>query len=203
MVNQQLIDYIKSVREKGHFDENIKDNLIKHGYSQEMVNDAFTKLSPAVHKEKKPFPKKIIFIILGIIILVGLGYGISSFLQPQLLYFSSSVCKNLSIKVYELNNEPILCVFPDNTKVQMILENNGLITINSATVLIKGQNSNVEDVMDNLNLVPGDVFTRVIDFDPNAVGTVNQVIITPAVVENDKKKVCNNEKLLFTEIKTC
>ena len=85
----------------------------------------------------------------------------------------------------------------------MILENNGAITVNSATVLLKGENSNVEDVMDNLNLVPGDVFTRVIDFDPNAVGTVNQVIITPAVVKNDKKMVCNDKKLSFTEIKTC
>ena len=203
MVNPQLIEYIKSIREKGHKDEDIKNHLIKHGYSQEMVNDAFTKLSPAVHKEKKPFPKKIIFIILGIIILAGIGYGIYYFFQAQPLYFSSSVCKDLSISVYELNNEPVLCVFPDNTKVQMILENNGAITVNSATVLLKGENSNVEDVMDNLNLVPGDVFTRVIDFDPNTVGRVNEVIITPAVVKNDKKMVCNDKKLSFTEIKTC
>ena len=203
MVNPQLIEYIKSIREKGHKDEDIKDHLIKHGYSQDMVNDAFTKLSPAIHKEKKPFPKKIIFIILGIIVLAGISYGVVTLLQAQPLYFSSSVCKDLSISVYELNNEPVLCVFPDNTKVQMILENNGAITVNSASVLLKGENSNVEDVMDNLNLVPGDVFTRVIDFDPNTVGRVNEVIITPAVVKNDKKMVCNDKKLSFTEIKTC
>ena len=203
MVNPQLLDYIKSVREKGHTDDSIKEHLIKHGYSQNIVNDAFKELSPVVHKEKKPFPKKIIYLIVGIIFLAGLGYGVYYFLQVQPFYFSSSVCKDLSIKVYELKNVPVLCVFPDNTKVQMILENNGLTTINSATVLIKGQNSNVEDVMDDLNLVAGDVFTRVIDFDPSEVGTVNKVVITPAVVKNNKKMVCNDNKLTFTEIKSC
>lgn len=202
MVNQQLIDYIKSVREKGHSDEDIKDHLTKHGYSQDLVDDAFKELSPVVSKEKKPFPKKIIFILFGIIVLAGVGYGLYYVLQGQPLYFSSAVCKDLSIKIYELNNEPVLCVFPDNTKIQMILENNGQTTINSATVLIKGQNSNVEDVMDDLNLVAGDVFTRVIDVDPNEVGNVKEIIITPAVV-NNKKMFCNDKKLVFKDINTC
>ncbi len=202
MVNQQLIEYIKSVREKGFSDENIKKYLIKHGYSQAMVDDAFAKLSPSAYKEKKPFPKKIVFIIIGIIVFAGIGYGAYKLLKVQPLYFSSAVCKNLSIKIYELRDEPVICAFPDNTKLQMILENNGAITINSATVLIKGQNNNMEDIIDNLNLVPGDVFTRVINIDPNTIGRINEIVITPAVV-NKKKRFCNDKKLVFKDIKTC
>ena len=41
MVNQQLLDYIKSVQAKGHSNDSIKDHLVKHGYSIDSVNEAF------------------------------------------------------------------------------------------------------------------------------------------------------------------
>ena len=41
MVNPELINYIKKVKEKGYTHKHIKEHLIEHGYKHEHVNEAF------------------------------------------------------------------------------------------------------------------------------------------------------------------
>ena len=42
MVSKELLDYIKSVKEKGYNDDAIKQHLLKHGYAQTIIDEAFS-----------------------------------------------------------------------------------------------------------------------------------------------------------------
>lgn len=178
MVNPELIDYIKSVRAQGYSDDAIKEHLGKHGYDQMTIDNAFarpeinTQIKSVIEKHKKEKKKKnvlkIIIPIVVIIIIVLVGGIIYLRLKAK------SECDNVVLDVHKINNNPVLCAFPDNTKIQTILVNDGSVLIKEAEILIKGSKGKVLENIENINLGPGEISTHVIDFD-NSNGEIQQV----------------------------
>jgi hypothetical protein len=162
MVNQQLIDYIKSVRSQGYKDNQIKEHLINHGYSKDLVEESFLLLKT---KDFKPKPQKIkklkknnwlILLILPVLILIGI---IGFFIFQSNRYIG---CEDVSVIVHQINDEDVLCVFPDNSKVMTIVKNNGEKTIQNLIFKIKGVGTTIKK-LENVNIQPGDISTHTID----------------------------------------
>jgi len=67
MVNQQLVDYIKTQAKNGYPVNQIANYLMQQGYSQEDVNSAVNALSkPSV--DKKTLIQRIVIVIMVLII---------------------------------------------------------------------------------------------------------------------------------------
>ncbi|MBT3720336.1 hypothetical protein HN789_05610 [archaeon] len=203
MVNQQLLDYIKSVQAKGHSNDSIKDHLVKHGYSIDSVNEAFlllhtptenpppiaeVKPEQELAKEKKR-SKIFLYIGLALALIVVIILGI--FLLSSLV--GNNECKDVSVKIHELNNAEVLCVFPDNSKIMTIISNNGNVNIEHVEFKIKSD-STISKRLDNINLAPDQIFSHTLEYGGN---NINEISIIPEV----SGKSCKPFKI--KEIKTC
>ncbi len=204
MVNQQLLDYIKSVRNKGYSDEQIKEHLIKHNYSRDLVEEAFLltdnmqnnsnqdlEAVKPMEVNKKPTRKKnnsLILLIIGFFIII---LGIAGFLIFQSTRYIG--CEDVSLAVHKISNEDVLCVFPDNSKIMTIIKNTGQQNIKNLIFKIKGTGITIEK-LENVNIKPGDISTHTISYGKSSI---NEIKIIP---ETDKK-ICR--PVVYTEIKTC
>jgi len=218
MVSKELLDYIKSVKEKGFQDDAVKAHLLKYNYSSEIIDQAFKELSFSARPEttnvvtphkskgikKNILKDSLVYLLFFLIFMTIIGtllYFFGGNLSTFYLYSSLEICEDVSIKVHEIYNEPVICVFPDNSKVQMILENNGTRIINKAEIILKGETGSKTDILESLNLKTDDVFTRVINTDE--IGNIEQVTITPLIIRDSKERKCNAQKISFKDIKTC
>jgi len=103
-------------------------------------------------------------------------------------------CNGVSLEVYEHNNQEILCKVPDRNRIQMIFKNNGNEVIDNVDFFVKGESTVVDNL--DLELEPGQIFTRVIDYDD--IGDVQEVILTPVMEDSTR---CRS--ISFKEIKEC
>ena len=219
MVSKELLDYIKSVKEKGFQDDAVKAHLLKYNYSSEVIDQAFKELSfsapsettnVAAQQKSKGIKKNnlkdiltyLLFFMIFVTIIGTLLYFFGGNLSTFYLYSSLEICEDVSIKVHEIYNEPVICVFPDNSKVQLILENNGKRIINKAEILVKGEKNTTTDNLNNFNLVSNDVFTRVINYDYGNGGSISEITIIPIILRNSKERKCNAQKIIYKDIKT-
>jgi hypothetical protein len=264
MVNKELLDYIRSVRNKGFDDSAIKANLLKYNYPEILISEAFNELSiqespskkeelPKIEPIKaapakpssnamsdpawlleektentKPSAKSqetkesaikgnnsknkkttriilisviILFILLGTVFLL---YFTGNLDMPlSIIGVSSPDCSQVAIKIYEANSEPVLCIYPDNSKVQLILENSGNEIISSAQITLIGEKSRSTDNSDNLNLKPTDVLTRVLKYEPSTSENLKQMNILPIIEKNSIMQKCYSKKITYTQFKVC
>jgi hypothetical protein len=56
MVNKELTDYIRSVKEKGYPDAAIKEQLLKYNYSQDVIDEAFREILQPVQPAQPTLP---------------------------------------------------------------------------------------------------------------------------------------------------
>lgn len=200
MVNPQLLDYIKSVKKQGHSHENIKSHLKKHGYPQNIIDDAFN--HPHLKEKKKSSKNKLVLYIamtvLAIILFV-LGLMLYKTLDTSIenTFNKDSNCENISLVIHEMNGEKVLCVFPDNSMFQVFLKNQGTQKINSVEIIISSENAETNDTP-QVNLAPGDVLPYIKQHEN---GQISKVTITPIIVKEDKSFICSS--IISTEIKTC
>ncbi|MFH2020768.1 MAG: hypothetical protein ABIJ34_05100 [archaeon] len=231
MVNPELINYIKSVREKGFSDDTIKQNLINHGYFKEIIDEAFDspelstqsdisashvsapgnnqtpapKATPTKPKISIPqkilnLPLKKIFIIIALIVLVSAGtYGISLLIEKMQL---EVFCDGLSMEIQKLQDNEVLCAFPDNSRLQAFLTNKGDITINFVEIRIKGTKRNFQNNVENVNLEKDNIFTLVVPYGER-YGNIKEISLIPGIVEDGKNKLCTSKKLIRTNVKSC
>ncbi len=175
MVNKELLDYIAQVKEKGHTDSDIKEHLVKHGYPHDMIEEAFLfidsaepEAAPAVKqkieqrtimpakKKDKPKSNVLLFAMVIIFILVVAGSAALYF-----TVFRYSGCDEVSMAVHTLDNYEVLCIFPDNSKMMMILKNTGQTTIKDVEVKA---NDKKLGMLENANINPGEIFTYTMDY---------------------------------------
>ena len=193
-MDQNLIDYIKSVKKKGFDDKKIKEHLSNYGYSKQDIDSAYKALGPIINelkplqeeKPKKSFPLIPIFITIIIILLVIGGYF---YIQKQ-----SQKCNNISVGIYHIKGEPVLCVYPNNAKLQMILENTGDEVIPAVEIEIKGERR-ITANLDNIFLMPGNIYTKTLEYSPDN-GDITEISIIPIA---DTK--CGG--ITIKDIKTC
>jgi hypothetical protein len=209
MVNQQLIDYIKSVRKSGHDDESIRTHLMSHGYAKEDLDEAFNspELSYDTQRvfiaQRPPAParptknvetnnaskKKILPLIVNLLILAAFIFSILLWQQQ------SSVCEDVKLSIHKINEEEVLCIYSDNSKIQTILKNEGKELIRHFDVTVKGKNGESTYRIENANLEPDKVSMHVIDI---AMDNVEEVTVIPFTEAS-----CTKEQIKRTSIKTC
>jgi hypothetical protein len=220
MVNKELIDYIKSVKEKGFTDEAIKSSLLQYNYSQDVIDEAFRELiSPAQPELRSVQPQKIalkeknnksgfpiVLLVLLVILFLGIGaFAVWKFVPFEMpaLPFGSSACKNVSVDFYHIKGEPVVCVFPDNSKVQLILFNNGDIQLSKVDITVSGSKGNMYDIVENINLKSQDVFTRAFNYNYSEAGDIKSVSLLPYVSSNGRIDACGSKKITYDKIATC
>lgn len=210
MASEELVNYIKQVRTQGFKDSDIKEHLLANGYSDEIVTEAFKQIAPPIVppvpgqpklQERKAVKKRKIPIWVHILVLCVLIVLILKLQMPSI----SAGCDDIKLDVHELNGEKIICSFPDNSKIQMIIKNSGESNINFVNVKVIGTdtgilNKDFEETIENLNLLPEDVSTNVVDY---GIGEISAVELTPGVVEEGKKYVCRDKMISFSSIKSC
>ena len=101
MVSDDLIRYVQSYLNQGYHANQISQSLLNSGYSQQQINEVFQEIQRrkqqyfyqnnqnyqvnqnVQQKIKKPFPKKLIFIIIGILFIIGISYLVFSLIDSQ------------------------------------------------------------------------------------------------------------------------
>lgn len=102
MVNQQIIDWIKSQESWGYTTQQIRSYLIQQGHDLKEIDEALNLVSPSSEKINQPIqpiksPIKILpFLIIGVVFLAVIGGGI--------FYFISKNNKELSDSDLNSNN---------------------------------------------------------------------------------------------------
>ncbi len=222
MVNKELVDYIKSVKEKGFSDVVIKANLLKYNYTQEAIDEAFKELeqpkislpplppqNPIVEEKPKTFlpekkKKSIVPLLIIAFLVILLAFLFLSQKNPlDLTFGSSSKCENVTLEVHKLKGEPVVCAFPDNSKIQLIIANNGQIMISKAEIIVNGEKGKTVDKLENLNLEPNDVFTRTFNYDFGIAGEPKSITLTPFILSNGLQTACNDKKMTYDKIGKC
>jgi hypothetical protein len=227
MISPQLIEYIRQVRAAGHLDETIKQHLISNGYTKETVDEAFnspllwqgkpvqqqpniqaaasqaTSTRPAMTKARGT-SKPILRIVLLLVLVATIGTG--AFLLFKVLSATPTAqtgfCEGISVKVHELYDLPILCAFPDNSKLQVILKNDGAADLNYVEITAKSQRGETVQRLDKISISPGDVLTLVINVDATK-GMVQEVTIVPGIRQDGGPAVCADKAILVQGIRTC
>lgn len=223
MVENELFEYIKSLKEKGISDEVIKSHLLKHNYSNNIVDEAFKEQKPLEIKvnvenntsnqiqnttqpltKKRSFPKLALFLILLLLFLGG-AIAIIYFFNIKIPFSDSDPeeCNSVSIAIHKESEMPVICVFPDYSKIQLILENNGERVINKVEISLKGSKQTVTDELNNINLIPSDVFPRVISYNLETQGEVKQIAILPILMLENKEEKCYSKTIFFNKLSTC
>ncbi|MEM2131285.1 MAG: hypothetical protein QXR96_02060 [Candidatus Woesearchaeota archaeon] len=182
MINTQLIDYIKNLKKKGISDDAIKNHLIKYNYSLDLINECFKEINTSEHnneKKKLSLNYILVFTLVVIILFFVLGFlALNKNNNLNLKSFKNENCKDVSLSFFKKNENEIVCVFPDNSKVQMIIENKGLKKIDSIDIFINNQK--IENL--KINLEPNNIFTKVVETKTN--NNVNELKIIP-IIENN------------------
>jgi hypothetical protein len=219
MVNKELTDYIKSVKEKGYPDEAIKKTLLQYNYTQDDIDEAFKELllpaqpisapSPLVQPQKPVLAEKkkksnfpVALLILFIILLLG-GAVFAFWKFAPSFSFGSSLCQNTSIDIYHIKGEPVVCIFPDNSKVQLIIFNSGNTEISRADITVSGSKGKAYDIIENLNLKSQDVFTRTFNYDYSKTGDIQSITLIPYTSDNGNIVSCGSKKVTYDRIETC
>lgn len=202
MANKELIDYIKSVKEKGYADDAIKAHLAKYNYNKDIIEEAFLALADEKTAQPQKAKKPSVFIKTLVIALLVLFCSIVIFFMLNYSN-SSSVCEGTSVEIYKINDEPVICMYSDKTKIQMILLNNGLNELNGLEISINGEKGKFKDNIDSLNLPENDVFTRVIDYDYEKYGDIKEVNIIPLRYDSGIKKYCSSKKISVSLLSSC
>lgn len=214
MINEQLIEYIKSLQKKGINDEKIKEHLLKYNYSKDLINEIFNEINneknSIINKDNKKsiFKKNIINkIIIILIIIITIISGIllikdliikNNNSALNILSKENKECNDVSIKFYELTNtsnkekNEFICVFSDNSNVQLILENNGEKKIKKIDVYFN--NNKIETL--NINLMPEKIIPKIIENKNKE--EIKEIKIIP-YIENEIK--CR--ELIKKNINTC
>jgi hypothetical protein len=220
MVNKELIDYIKSIKEKGYTDEAIKKTLLQYNYTQENIDEAFKELILPIQpelqgvqpqkialKEKNKKPGfRVVLLVLFVILFLGIAaFAVWKFVPFEIpaLPFGSSACKNASVDIYHIKGEPVVCVFPDNSKVQLILFNNGNIQLSKVDITVLGSKGKMYDIVENINLKSQDVFTRAFYYNYSEAGDIKSVSLLPYVSSNGRTDACGSKKITYDKIATC
>ena len=198
MVNNELIDYIKSVKKLGHGNNSIKEHLIKHGYGKNAIEEAFShpeinkeRIKHNIPKEKKSKPWLIVLILFFLFVATTV---IIFVYNPK-----PNVCNDVNLAIHELNNEQVLCVFPDYSKVQFILKNKGPMIVNSVDVNIKGRNGEITENL-NVNMGIEGISTQVLDYGQDEI---KKFLVTPNIVVNQTQYICKSNQIIIDEVKTC
>jgi hypothetical protein len=178
MVNRELLDYVKSVKAKGYSDENIKAHLIEHGYSKEAAEEALIEAvseTPKAAENHKPnfllplIGTFILIIVLAAYVLLTRGpIAPAAFVQD---------CPDASLSIYKINNEASLCVFPDQSRVQIILANDGDEAIQKSIIHLTGIRGTQSEELSYLNLLPGKIFPRTILYDSDKYGSLSKITV--------------------------
>jgi hypothetical protein len=223
MVNKELIDYIKSIKEKGYPDEAIKAHLLKFNYTQEAVDEAFRELQqpqplqPPIMPAFAPVTEKPVVLtektekkrsILPIILIIVFAVVIISGAALALLIFapgivSNPICESTAVDIYRIRDEPVVCIFSDNSKLQFIIVNSGTSIISKADVTVKGSKGNTLDTLDNLDLAPTVVFPRTLNYDYETKGDAKEITVIPYASDNGKSVACYNKKISYDTIGVC
>jgi hypothetical protein len=213
MVNKELIDYIKSVKEKGYTDEAIKSSLLQYNYTQDSIDEAFKELIlPAqpgfqvVQPQRvalKGKNKKSGFSVVLLVLFVILFLGAAAFALWNFVLFAAFACKDASIDIYHIKGEPVVCVFPDNSKVQLILFNNGNTQLSKVDITVSGSKGEMYDIVENINLNSQDVFTRAFNYNYSGTGDIRSVSLLPYVSSNSRIDACGSKKITYDKIATC
>ncbi len=103
-------------------------------------------------------------------------------------------CNDISLELYEHNDQQILCKVPNRDRIQMIFKNNGNEVIDNVDFFVIGESTVVDNL--NLDLEPGQIFTRVIDYED--IGDIEEVILTPVMEDATR---CRS--ISFKEINEC
>jgi hypothetical protein len=160
--------------------------LKKAGYSEQTIN--------AVLSKKTVNWKLPVLILITVLLL-------SAFCYILLIPRYPDICNDVSIKVYEQEDKPVICVSNDKSMIQLILKNNGKVQINSVEIQIISKTGRTEDIIKSpISPNPEDLVIRVIELDLNK-GEVQQASITPVIVENNKEIKCR--KISYSNIRTC
>lgn len=201
MVEPELIKYIKEVKEGGHSHEVIRTHLVKHGYSHKDVDDAFNhpdiklKVQPKTKKKNNLIPAIIVVIVL--LIISASVYLVLSFL-PAL--GPVSPCQNISLAIHENKGNQIYCIYPDNSRLQVFLKNNGNQMINSVDITVNSQSNKFSEQIENFAV--DDVIPYVKDYSPD-YGKVNSIVVTPSILIGEEITICSEKKLVLKNIKDC
>lgn len=102
MSDRELINYIRECLSQGFAEQQIKDHLVKAGWSNETVDHAFESVFRPVPKKSAPLPrhhsKLLAAIIIIIVILLLIGGGV-------LIYFKFFPNKNLTTDIANLDTK--------------------------------------------------------------------------------------------------
>src|SRR3989344_4126900 len=151
---------------------------------------------PKHSSEKAGFSLK--YVVYAVILIAVLFFGYRAF-----VYLSSpKECKESSLSIHEISNEQVLCVFPDNSRLQMILKNDGRSVIEGAVLEISGEKGKAVRRIENLNLNPGDIATSVVEYGKEN-GNIKKITITPLVEHDSGEFMCSIRKMSFSGVKTC
>ncbi|MBN2367568.1 hypothetical protein JXC34_01005, partial [Candidatus Woesearchaeota archaeon] len=200
-VPQELLDYINSLNKIGHREKDIKDHLVQHGYDNETIETAFAMLPVQKKPEKQAHHSKInhvFYFLIALTVIALVVYSLMYFKFPSL---GPDACDDVSVSIYEIESVPVLCVFPDNSKIQMIVQNTGSKTLYGVDITAKGSRSVKADI-DEFNLPPGEFFTKVFDYGADN-GDLVEVSLVPSVFIDNNKHVCASKKITLTGIETC
>jgi hypothetical protein len=162
-------------------------------------------------KEKKPLNKKTLFTILIPVSVLILLIGIFSLfyftgnldLPLSFIGVSSPACNQISVGILKTDSEQLLCIYPDNSQVQLIIENNGNEIISSAQIKFIGEKSSYLNELNDVNLEPTYTLSRVLKYDFAGLGNLKQVSIYPSIEKGSLLQKCYSKKMDYKDIKVC
>ena len=118
--------------------------------------------------------------------------------------------EDISIDIFEGDGIPFLCTFPDNSKIQIMLENTGQENIKQLDIIVVGKKGSFYDTLENVNIkskklsvFEGDnLFMRVIEYN-NAKGNIKEIKIIPYGYFNDELVKCKSQTKTYQDISLC
>jgi len=193
----ELRKYVEDMLRQGHSHKKIKSHLIKNGYDLATIEKVLGK------------PKNSVFFLL-LIMFVIVATGISLYLfnnnisvyieSPKLIEQNTSFCTGVSIKMYELNNKPVSCVYPDQSMLQIMFINNGEKIIRNVEIKITGETKEIVNRTEGVHLIPNiSLFTKMIKYSPE-YGEIKEISITPEILEDDYIKC---DEIIVSDLRTC
>ena len=223
MVNNDLVEYVRSTIKAGHSESSIRGHLKKHGHPVSDIDDVFrhikkdnfeaSKRAAVKRKVKKSNfglslkDNHLVIFLVGFL-LIAVVFGIFSLFltsDDSTMGNGSDFCGGVSIAVHELYNQKVLCAFSDNSKVQMILKNTGQDVINHVQIDIEQDSYKNSEVLESINLAsdgPASLITKVSAIDSSR-GGVKKVILIPGVQVDGTKVMCNSKKVVYDIVGVC
>jgi hypothetical protein len=180
MANKELINYIKEVKKTGHPDHVIKGHLLKHGYPEHIIDEAFESLNK---KYDVAFYVMVGFI--GILVIL-LGYYIFTSFAKLSNVGPDASCQNVSLVVRKYNDQEILCnKIGDSLKVSFLLFNEGSVKIDKVGFEYKIAGGSSKEVDETSDLGSDSGYIKAYDHDIVKSGELQKITITP-IIKNKK-----------------